>query len=346
MKIELQSVAFWALAGGLVAVAALNSWLSRINQFFFFSRTVEPAFAESSRARQISSGYLRGVWLGCVASVLAYAGIVASTRLSLVASFALAVLLECVLCSAAFARAHRLTGDALAESPAPSAGDRDHADAPAAVVSVPLLDPTSFTRAMLVQLVLAPVCAFLAWVVPMWTMHMDLGSFATAISDNGAAFLSGLGLGLMVGSILLYLQLRYFSRHRSPMARFTARGCVILAWCGAAAMALSSLSVPLHLVITPAMKGTILVVILAVAFLRLAYSWTRLHLFAPPQIERSGDQFWRWGLFYYNPSDPTLFIQHRAGPGFTMNFANFFSWPLALFLAADLVFLVSFHLYR
>jgi uncharacterized membrane protein len=94
------------------------------------------------------------------------------------------------------------------------------------------------------------------------------------------------------------------------------------------------------------MKWTILVVILAVAFLRMAYGWTRSHLFAPPQIERSGDQFWRWGLFYYNPSDPTLFIQHRAGPGFTMNFANFFSWPLVLFFAADLVFLVSIHLYR
>ena len=86
MKIDLQSVSFWAFVGGLVAVAALNSWLSRINQFFFFSRTVEPAFEQSPRARQITGSYLRGVWLGCAVSVLAYAGIVAFTRLSLVAS--------------------------------------------------------------------------------------------------------------------------------------------------------------------------------------------------------------------------------------------------------------------
>ncbi len=346
MTIELQSFSFWAFAGGLVAAAALNSWLSRINQFFFFSRTVDPAFADSPRARQISSGYLRGVWLACAASGLAYFGVVALTRLSLFACFSLALLLECVFSSAAFARAHRLTGLAIAEGAARSAANQEVSATPPAVVSVPLLDSTSFTRAMLLQLVLAPVCAAIAWVVPMWTMHLRLGPFTAAISANHAEFLTGLGLGLMAGSIFLFFQLRYFSRHRSPMARFTARGCVLMAWCGAAAMALSTLSVPFHVVMTREIKWTILGLIIAIVILRLAYSWARLRLFAPPQIERSGDQFWRLGLFYYNPSDPTLFIQHRAGPGYTMNFANFFSWPLALLLLADLVFLVCLHPYR
>jgi uncharacterized membrane protein len=31
---------------------------------------------------------------------------------------------------------------------------------------------------------------------------------------------------------------------------------------------------------------------------------------------------WRMGLFYYNPDDPSIFVEHRFGLGYTLNFAN------------------------
>lgn len=38
------------------------------------------------------------------------------------------------------------------------------------------------------------------------------------------------------------------------------------------------------------------------------------------------DQYWKWGLFYYNPNDPAIWIEKRFGIGWTLNFAN----PLAV----------------
>lgn len=337
------SLPFWGSIALLVAVAAFNSWLSRINQFFFFSRTVAAGFASTPGAKKIAADYLRGVWLGCVAGVGVSMCMAGMTRFSLYLCFTAGLLAQCVYTSVAFARAHRLTGMALESG---AAETPETAPAPAATVSVPLLDPGRFTRGLMMQMVVAPLCAALAWLVPMVTMRVGFGELAGSISAHGADFLSGLGMGLLAGSVLLFLQLKYFSRHRSRLAHFTANSCVLLAWCGAAAIAVSTFCVPFDWTITRHEKQIILGVVLGVAVLRMIYGYLRSRQFAPPQVERGGDRFWRWGLFYYNPGDPTLFIQHRAGPGYTVNFANFLSWPLTLAVLADFVFLVSIHPYR
>jgi uncharacterized membrane protein len=102
----------------------------------------------------------------------------------------------------------------------------------------------------------------------------------------------------------------------------------------------------MHLVVTREIRGILLGVVMLIALARLAYCWASARLFTPPDIERNGDRFWHWGLFYYNPSDPTLFIQHRAGPGYTLNFANKFSWTLPALVLADFIFLACIHLRR
>lgn len=38
------------------------------------------------------------------------------------------------------------------------------------------------------------------------------------------------------------------------------------------------------------------------------------------------DTYWKAGLFYYNPSDPAIFVAKRVGVGYTINFANKVSW--------------------
>jgi hypothetical protein len=327
---------------GLAVIAALHSWTSRINQFFFFSRTVHAEFAGTAGARAITRRYLKRIQLAFGIALITFSAMVLLTNASIYASFIAAVLVQCLCCCAAFGKAHREAGEAIAERGPVDGPAQAHATA----VAVSLLNPGVFTGPRVLMLTLALLTTALFWIIPMAVMRMGINAFGDAVAANHADFLSGLGLGMIAGSVLLFVQLRYFSRHRSPMAKFTAKGCILLAWLGAASTGVSTLSVPFHYIITKEFKLALLGVVLAVAIGRMVYGWANIKLFPPPSVERNGDQFWLWGLFYYNPSDPTLFIQHRSGPGYTVNFANRMSWPLALFILADLAFLVGIHLHR
>lgn len=44
------------------------------------------------------------------------------------------------------------------------------------------------------------------------------------------------------------------------------------------------------------------------------------------------DQHWKFGVFYYNPNDPSMFVEKRIGIGWTFNFANFKSILLGIAL--------------
>ena len=46
----------------------------------------------------------------------------------------------------------------------------------------------------------------------------------------------------------------------------------------------------------------------------------------PP--EKTPDECWKGGVLYYNPNDPVVFLEKRAGFGYTMNFANPWAWAL------------------
>lgn len=37
---------------------------------------------------------------------------------------------------------------------------------------------------------------------------------------------------------------------------------------------------------------------------------------------------WYWAVFYYNPADPTIWVPKRYGFGWTLNFANKWSWVI------------------
>lgn len=53
------------------------------------------------------------------------------------------------------------------------------------------------------------------------------------------------------------------------------------------------------------------------------------------------NSLWKWGIFYFNPDDPALFIPKRSGLGYTLNFARRGSWAvMALLLAAILLPLI------
>ena len=57
------------------------------------------------------------------------------------------------------------------------------------------------------------------------------------------------------------------------------------------------------------------------------------------------DACWRWGMFYYNPDDPSLLVEKRMGLGWTLNFANKWSWVLlGVTVLPTLVILVAVRL--
>jgi uncharacterized membrane protein len=55
------------------------------------------------------------------------------------------------------------------------------------------------------------------------------------------------------------------------------------------------------------------------------------------------DSHWKAGIFYYNPNDPSIFVSKRVGIGYTMNFANLWSWVALGFTILLIVASAMFH---
>lgn len=53
------------------------------------------------------------------------------------------------------------------------------------------------------------------------------------------------------------------------------------------------------------------------------------------------DQYWKGGLIYYNPNDPSIFVEKRFGIGYTINLANPIGY-LILLLPVALILLIQF----
>ncbi|HYO83302.1 MAG TPA: DUF5808 domain-containing protein [Bryobacteraceae bacterium] len=62
----------------------------------------------------------------------------------------------------------------------------------------------------------------------------------------------------------------------------------------------------------------------------------------PPVGDRTPDDFWKLGMFYYNPDDPSFIVEKRFGIGWTWNFGHRWSWVVvpAVILAMLLPLLV------
>ncbi|KUO50120.1 MAG: hypothetical protein APF76_06540 [Desulfitibacter sp. BRH_c19] len=63
------------------------------------------------------------------------------------------------------------------------------------------------------------------------------------------------------------------------------------------------------------------------------------------EIDRDDDIYWKLGQFYFNPNDPTIFIEKRFGIGWTLNFGNIRGWLIiivTILLIMGLRYLFSF----
>lgn len=53
------------------------------------------------------------------------------------------------------------------------------------------------------------------------------------------------------------------------------------------------------------------------------------------------DHYWKWGLFYVNPNDPSVLVEKRVGLGWTVNFGHRLGWVILLtplFLVVLIIF--------
>ena len=51
-------------------------------------------------------------------------------------------------------------------------------------------------------------------------------------------------------------------------------------------------------------------------------------------VDNTPDECWKWGLFYRNPDDAALLVEKRIGFGWTLNYANKWSWVVTFGLVA------------
>lgn len=63
--------------------------------------------------------------------------------------------------------------------------------------------------------------------------------------------------------------------------------------------------------------------------------------------DRTQDNYWKLGIFYFNQDDPAVLIEKRFGLGYTLNFARLATWIIVLLLLmGPLVPILVFRLHR
>jgi uncharacterized membrane protein len=62
-------------------------------------------------------------------------------------------------------------------------------------------------------------------------------------------------------------------------------------------------------------------------------------------VNPDDDQYWKYGVFYVNRNDPALFLEKRAGIGWTLNFGHPLSWVIIIgFVLFTVAFVIAANL--
>lgn len=65
-------------------------------------------------------------------------------------------------------------------------------------------------------------------------------------------------------------------------------------------------------------------------------------VYSTPVGDSTPDSAWKYGMFYYNPDDPAVFVEKRMGIGYTLNFARRWSWVVLVVTLAPILLLSLF----
>ena len=58
-------------------------------------------------------------------------------------------------------------------------------------------------------------------------------------------------------------------------------------------------------------------------------------------IDKDDDEYWKLGMFYFNPKDPSMFVAKRAGIGYTINHAKWQTWVIYFVIIGLIVVAIS-----
>jgi uncharacterized membrane protein len=310
----------------VVLLGAMSTWTSRINATFFFGRTVGLLARSGEKSRSIARRYVVFCWLAALSCL----GVVfLGWRFGSKTLLMLSVVLFTVAQQVAFARAH---GEAKALAV-------DLADE--GVVEVALGEAQEQSRwwAPGVAAILAPVAvtviAFVAAVLlagrgQAATLKQHVDALASGWDNIGSANMLGFGLAfVMVGAGML-LVFRVSARLRTRMAQYTLRSSLMLAWMGSVILMSVFVCSLRQVVISPATARGVMAGFAVLAVGTLLWNQWRSKQLVPAAVELHGDERWRWGLYYWNPGDPALFVQRRTGMGFTLNYGKAWAWVITV----------------
>lgn len=311
----------------LLLLPVFYVWTSRLNQFFFFGRTVPADFPASPAGSAITHRYKLHIWLGSIPA-FAVGALLLSWHYR---NFPLwVVLLEAPAFYFAFARAHRAAGRL-----APACGPRPAVEVPLA----PAANPPSGTAllAPFIAGVMVLVAALL-YVARGASLLSAPQALDALVSAHGGETLFSFGLGLAFAGIIAPI-IRFTARSRTPLALNALRASMIATWAGVLCFTTAiAVSLAGGQVSRLESKAVIVTGLLIAAAITL-YRTIAMRRFTPSPAEMQlADENWRWGLFYSNRNDPALFVQARCGPGFTLNYGRAFAWPICAAFVAFIVF--------
>ena len=301
--------------------------------FFFFGVTVDREFPNSEEGRRLLRRYRVGVW--CSTAVAIAAALANTPPLFVLLVF--------------------LVGAGISAIPAYRAALR-HQTVPSAVVEVDMTSPPERLPGGVVAFLL-PFAILLCLGLWVWSpAHPPVGDIVTHWSMSGAdhsvvatpkavivrlaraafwcVIFSVIALGVIHGS-------RRVSAAGAAAAgerRFRRRIVQSVLLCEYFVVLLALLSVtraPGPIVFAACIGFTLILATFCVSLIRMGQGGSRLSTReALPRGDRSRDEFWKWGKFYFNRRDPAVFVESRTGVGFTLNFGSIWSWlPLGVMIA-------------
>lgn len=309
----------------LLLLPAFYSWTSRLNQFFFFGRTVPADFPSSAAGRAITRQYRRLIWTGFFP--IAAAAVVMYRHHNL--SFPLlAVMAGLVVFYIAFARAHNAVGRLV-----PFAAAQPAVEVPLA----PTAHPPSIA-ALLAPFIAGAVilAAALVYVGRGGSPLSSPAQLDALVSAHGAEMLFSFGLGLAFAGIFVIV-LRLKARTRTPLGNHALHASMLATWAGVLSFT-TAIAVSMaggH--VSDAESKAVIFGFMLLTVLLLAWRMYAFRRFTPPAAEMQADENWRWGLFYRNSADPALFVQCRCGAGYTLNYGRFLAWPISVVFVGFMV---------
>jgi uncharacterized membrane protein len=180
-------------------------------------------------------------------------------------------------------------------------------------------------------------------------IHWNASGAADGFAEKSFKAVFGIPANILVLTIILYIMYRLIKRAKQQInmkdslnsiersRRFRLAGSAYLAGMSAAISIIDTMNYVKALSIFDIPKGIyqaisilFIIIMLASALIMALFvgqGGSRLKVSHKDQRDikgkdRNDDSFWKLGMFYFNPSDPSIMVEKRFGIGWTLNFGN------------------------